>query len=403
MTRSSRAGALAGQGALVLGTGRATVAAARSLADGGLRVVLGICGDAYGADRSRAVAESWQHPALTSGPSAFDDALRALLATRSDIRHVFPATEEAVIAMSRRAGSLPPRVTLASVRSDIVATCQDKLATLELAAEVGLPFAPYQVVDSLPALRAAARSIGFPAILRPVRAPARLFDRKALILSSAAQLERLFVRWPAEHSSLLLQAYVSGPRHNVYIVAAGGDIVASWEVRVLRTDRSDGTGVAVAGQAGLPTPALTRCCEVLIERLDYTGIALAQFIIPEPPAPACLIELNPRLGANAAFLHDCGVNLPVAACLLGAGSSPDLLDLPSAWPVGRRYAWTYGDLAGLAHQLRHDAIAPLGAIGWLGRCASSAARADAHLTFQWRDPLPAAGLVRSRLRRWLGG
>jgi hypothetical protein len=51
-------------------------------------------------------------------------------------------------------------------------------------------------------------------------------------------------------------------------------------------------------------------------------------------------------------------------------------------------SWTFGDLAGLWYAIGQGEITRAGALAELGRIARTAVRADVHVTWFWRDPLP---------------
>ena len=385
--------------ALVIGNYRATLVVIRSLSAAGYKVVLGTNGNTHGNERSRFTAECWPHPELEAPENAFGGALQALLERRADIRLVVPVTEEAVVHFARHAYPLPEGVTVAAAVPELVEVCQSKEKSLELAVAAGVPCAPYAIVDSLSSLKSSASSIGYPCIVRPLVAPVRVFGRKALIVESSQDLDATIPDWPSEHRRLMVQQYLRAPRHNVYFAARRGEIAGCVQVLILRTDRSDGTGLAVEGIT-LPLDArLHDYCRALVRDLDYTGVGCAQFLVEPNSGRVSFIEINPRLGANCAIVQHCGVDLPLSMCLLAQGESLEALKLPPDYPAGRRYAWLFGDLAGLQHEIASRRLGLGRTLAWLGRLSWNAIRADVHLTFSWRDPMPTLTLFARRLFR----
>ena len=75
-----------------------------------------------------------------------------------------------------------------------------------------------------------------------------------------------------------VEAHVSGPRHNVYFAARDGVWIDGVEVRAVRTDRLDDTGLAVEGVSVAATPALTEATAALLRVLGYTGVGCAQYL-----------------------------------------------------------------------------------------------------------------------------
>ena len=99
-----------------------------------------------------------------------------------------------------------------------------------LCEELRLPLAPYQRIQSKSDLLDAARSIGFPLIVKPSTVDAELFDRKAIIASSMDELTTAFFEWPIEHPELIVQKFVSGPRHSVIFSAQNGRLLKATQV-----------------------------------------------------------------------------------------------------------------------------------------------------------------------------
>ena len=270
---------------------------------------------------------------------------------------------------------------------------------MALALEANVPFARYAAVENLSELSSAVSDLGFPCVLRPLVAPSRLLEKKALILLSADELQHAMPEWPDGHRRLLVQRYLKAPRQNLYFVASDGKLVSCVQVMIRRTDRTDGTGLAVEGNTVPLDERLRGYCAALVAGLDYSGVGCAQFLVDPESDDVSFLEINPRLGANCAIVQSCGIDLPRSALAIAAGESLDRCDLTDTYPAGRRYAWLFGDLAGLQHEFRNRRIGILSAGRWLIRAIWSSLRADVHLTFSWRDPMPAVTLFGRRAGR----
>jgi hypothetical protein len=57
--------------------------------------------------------------------------------------------------------------------------------------------------------------------------------------------------------------------------------------------------------------------------------------------------------------------------------------------TGRRYTGLSGDLNGLASLMRSYGLGAAAIAGWLGRTALAQLRSRYHITWSWRDPVPA--------------
>ncbi len=399
-TRSREAG---GDAVLLLGTDRSQIGVARSLGRAGYRVVVGRSQHSSFAELSRYTAEVWDHPPVAADPVGFVDAVADFLRARPDVGFLYPIGDLEVIRISRALDRLPPTVTAVMADRRIVETCHDKLGQMQLAQDLGVPVAPFAVVSSLKELGHASARIGFPCVVKPRNPMAQLFHRKALILGSRQELREALPAWPEDHEALLVQREVSGPRHNLYFAASEGELLAVVEIKILRNQTPDGTSNAVAGISLSVTPGLQANLQSLARALNFTGVGCAQFLVGGAEAPTTFLEINPRLGANFACVLHCGLDLPRIALELAAGRRPALAGRPWRYPAGRRYVWTFGDLQGLRDALRAREIGPLQAVRWLATCLLAALRADAHVTWSWRDPLPTLALFARPIANRLKG
>lgn len=371
---------LRGKGILVLGDHRQALAIARSLHRAGYRVIAGRDARRSLLERSRCVAEVWQHPSVQDRV-AWTEALRAFCAARRDVGAVFPVGAEEIELTSPLAAKLPVLVVAAG--SPALAVCRSKRELLALADSVHVPTQAWAVVRDRAALLPAIERVGLPAVVKPNLGDKR-HEFKAVILERRADAARVAdcISFPA--GGFVLQHLAPGARHNVYFLARRGVLLGFAQVRILRTDCPDGTGLAVEGLSVSPKPALVEWTSALARALDYTGAGCAQFMVDASTKAVSFLEINARLGANCAAPCACGLDLPRLFL--------DVL-LDTAAPqgpaeVGRRYAWLEGDFHGLVSCLRSGRIGWKAASVWLLRAIMALLRARDHIVFSWRDPLP---------------
>lgn len=382
--------ALRDNGVLVLGDHRQALAIARSLHRAGYRVIAGRAGRPTVLERSRCVTEVWDHPS-SRDRVAWSDALAAFCAARQDVGAVFPVGTEEIELASPLAPRLPVLVVAAS--SATLAVCRSKRALLALADRVGVPTPPWAIVRDRADLLPALERVGLPAVVKPdLESEQREF--KAAILQRRADAAGLADRFPFPARGLILQRLAPGVRHNLYFVARAGALLGLAEVRILRTDRPDGTGLAVEGLSVRPEPALVEWTAALARALDYTGAGCAQFMVEDSTASVSFLEINARLGANCAAACACGLDLPrlFVEALLGKAEPQ-----PRA-TVGRRYAWLEGDFHGLGACLTAGRIGWRAASVWLLRAILAQLRAQDQIVFSWRDPRPTLATI----HRWIG-
>ena len=387
---------------LAVGNDRSQISVARSLGRAGHRVIIGRGIDTCYAELSRHASEVWDHPPVESEPAAFMEAILAFLGARPDIRYLYPIGDLELMQVSRHRDRLPDRVTPVVAAADIIELCHDKVRQLELARDAGVTIAPFTLVSDMDALREACDQVGWPCVIKPSNPLAQLFNRKALILGSREELQREMPAWPKEHEALLVQHRITGPRHNLYFAAQDGEPLGVVEMKILRNQMADGTGLAVEGVSLTPTPLLLRDLRALLKAMNITGAGCAQFLYGGSEASTTYLETNPRLGANFASVLHCGLDLPRIAVALASGERLPVPERLPDYPVGERFAWSFGDLFGLKKAYQSKEIGTAQAARWLAGSLWSALRADTHITWSWSDPKPALAMLARPLVKRLG-
>ena len=383
---------------LVLGDYRQTVTVVRSLGRAGFEVTLGTDDHHSSTRLSRYVADLWIYDNAT--PRRFCDSVEAFLRNEQP-DFVFPADETQLRRLIEAAPHVEALSTWASADFSTVARCFDKGEMYELAPALGIPTMPWSRFAGPDAWRSRALQMGYPVVVKRKDSAAHVLERKALILRDAAQLEAFLASLPHEPdpASLLLQKFARGVRHNCHIAAADGRLLAYFQQKVLRTDEPDDTGIGVAGVSVAPSPVLRGHCEAMTRALRYTGIGCIQFLLDERTGEVSFLEFNARMDSTAALPCHMGLDYPLLALQLaayrrarsaGQRTAQLLLPAPLAdeYAPGMTYHWLHGDLRSLLDELRRGAMGP----AKLALRAADMARlslSGCHLTFDWRDPLPA--------------
>jgi predicted ATP-grasp superfamily ATP-dependent carboligase len=371
---------------LLVGNYRATIALARELGRAGHRIVVGCGGDEEGgAEFSRYCSRVWEHPPAASAP-AFLAALKAFLLAEPGISVVLPAAERYARLIAEHQSGLPQDRIYASPAPQCVSTCLDKARLLRLASDAGVPVAPFAEARDRASLQRAAAELGYPLIVRPQDSMQRLLGRKAVTCASPAEMETSFASWPKEHASLLLQKKVSGRRHNVYFAAHSGTPIRLLEAIILRTDRPDGSGLAVEGMTVPLDGTRTAYTAALLAALGYHGVGCAQFLVDARSGAISFLEINPRIAGHHAVAERAGLGLSRLSVELAAGECRETELVQGK--VGLRYVWTYGELRSVRSRVSAGEIGVASAAAGFWRAFAAAARADLNVGWDGRDPVP---------------
>ncbi len=303
---------------------------------------------------------------------------------------IWPVTDRATRMLAKHRGRLERRARIISPAPELVQRCVSKTGMAALCAELNVALAPQIPVASHSQVETAGRTLGYPLVIKPTGEGEFIFGQKVVVLESEADLETRFPEWPDNHVHLLVQKRLNGLRHNHYFVAHKGELISAASIEILRTDRADGSGYAVEGISMAPRADLAEQTAKLVKALDYTGIGCAQYMTSLDSDETSFLEINPRLGANIGAAEATGAGLVQAALEIALEGEAEAggINPWAAAKTGVRYAWSKGDMSGLVWRMKNGA----GLSRTLGdglAAMKAALRADAHLVFDWRDPVPA--------------
>ncbi|MCH9809457.1 MAG: GNAT family N-acetyltransferase [Alphaproteobacteria bacterium] len=381
-------------GVLLLGNYRPTLSLARSLHRAGYRILLGTGGGEGCGEYSRSVSEAWHHPSLSRDPDRFFDALCEFLRLRTDIHYLFPVAEEFVIFLSARRSELPAHITCVLPDHETIEQCTDKVGLLSLAEHIGIKGPPFRSVKHAGELAGACKDIGLPAVVRPLPPNRRIAQKKAVCLENAQDVHELHRRLQAAPSDILIQRKAEGEREDIIFAACKGKVVRAIQVRYLRTDHVDGTGLCVYGEVVALSDQLMFATDTLVAALNYSGVGCTQFIVDRDTSRYCLVELNPRISAIHQIAESMQMELARLAIEIADGNNSTA---PFNYLPGKRFAWTYGELRAIKSALREQEVDIRQAMRWTGAMVRSAVTADEHLTWNFKDPVPTLALFAKQL------
>jgi biotin carboxylase len=374
---------------LVLGDFRQTVTVVRSLGRAGFHITLG-CAEADSSTAlSRYVSDVWIYDGSSS--ERFYNHLEAYLrSAKPDF--VFTVGESQLRRLIKAVPRFEALSTWVNPDPATIARCFDKSALYELAPLLGIPTLPWRSFTDPDDWRNSARDMGFPVVVKRKDSAGRVHGRKALICSTAAQFDSFLATLSREPdpSSLVLQKYLAGVRHNCHVACADGRLVAYFQQAVLSTDEPDDTGIGTAGASVAPAPELRVHCERLVRALSYAGIGCIQFLIDEAAGSVGFLEFNARMDSTAALPYRLGYDFPLLAVELaryrrtGRGRPAGFMQ---PYALGKTYHWLQGDLGSWLEAARTRRIGATKLAAWALKMAWMSLRSH-HLTFDWRDPLP---------------
>jgi predicted ATP-grasp superfamily ATP-dependent carboligase len=312
---------------------------------------------------SRFAGERFRYTSPFENADRFaDDVLAAVRRTRPDV--VIPTVESTLVALDRRRQELEALCVLAAPPSDILDVAIDKLKTIDLAREVGVPVPQTVQGQDLATLLAAARQLRFPVAIKPRGHALHESTRHGLqfkvrYADDMDALRVLLESLELQRGPLLIQEYLGGSAVCVSAVYDHGRPVVRFPYARDREWPLTG-GISVVRRSLPPVPQLDRYVDLLLDRMKWHGVAMVEFKHDPRDDTYALMEINGRFQASMALCLDAGLNLPELVYRLHTGGRADV---PPAYRVGVRERWLRGDWLSLLDYVLGDTIAAATRVG----------------------------------------
>jgi predicted ATP-grasp superfamily ATP-dependent carboligase/thymidylate kinase len=274
---------------------------------------------------SRYAAGRLRYPRPDESPEEMVEALLAAAGTRG-IDLIVPVTDETILPLVAARERFAGVCKLAVPDPRALATSRDKMATFELAVELGIPVPRTELVSTVNEALRAAPALGWPVVLKP---------RFSRILREGRGVEGYTVSYAANEEALaeemgllegrsdvLLQEYCAGEGHGVEVLAHEGRPLAAFQHRRLREVPITG-GASSFRESVVLEPVLFDHAARLLAALEWTGLAMVEFKVgDEGPR---LMELNGRIWGSLPLAVKSGVDFPagLADVCLGNVPGPD--------------------------------------------------------------------------------
>jgi predicted ATP-grasp superfamily ATP-dependent carboligase len=287
---------------------------------------------------------------------------------------VLPASEIALLALTRNVDAFRDAVTVAVCKPEVVRRATDKAALAEHAAAAGLPTPPTAVVS---ATKIDPQEISLPAVVKPLRS--EMLIGGAYRHTSARRVETLAeLRSAVEdlpECAGLVQPHVPGRLVAVSGVFWDGEMICAVHQSSSRTWPVD-CGTISYAETVAPDRELERAAARLLLSFGWRGLFQLQLI--ESSGERYLIDFNPRIYTSLALAVAAGANLPAIWVDLLLGRKPASID---GYRVGVRYRHEEHDPRSLLAALKRRRIRAVlrGALPH---------RRTTHAVFKLADPTP---------------
>ncbi|MGH9348984.1 MAG: hypothetical protein ACRD26_17135 [Vicinamibacterales bacterium] len=371
------------------------VAAARSLASAGHRVVVGAETGWSKAGWSRSAAGTFAYPSPERDAEGF--VARVAKETRDrGGAFVMPMTERTLLPLSRARTRLVGAggMFVMPDHECVLAACS-KEHTTRLAQSFGIVVPrTWTLGTDAGQARRLAGDLPYPVVLKPAMShePGDGAMRSTGAPAYARSADEFVHAWQllaARARTILVQEFVSGAGAGYFALVRHGAPVVEFAHKRIRDVRPTGSGSALRESVALD-PALRDPSRRLLAALRWHGVAMVEFRV-RPDGTPVFLEINGRFWNSLPLAVAAGVDFP--RLLVELGTSGQVPPQPP-YRVGVRCRWWLGDVRHLLHVWRG---APRGyPARYPGRLPALAAflaprAGTVHDNFRWSDPLPELG------------
>jgi len=298
---------------------------------------------------------------------------------------LIPCTDVAVLSISRHRDRLAPWYSIALPEHDVVELLMDKVGFLRHAQETGLPIPGTVLIESRADAERAARTLGFPAVLKPPMKSAvwqSHTNLKAFQVRDGAELLEVHDRVASWSDVLIAQEWVDGGSDHLYSCNAYFDRssrpLATFVARKLR-QWPPHTGTSSLGEECRNDEVLQQTLQLFVG-VGFTGLAYLEVKQDARSGRHVLIEPNiGRPTGRSAIAERGGVELLFTAYCDMVG-----LPLPEARQQGYGAAKWIDDRRDLQSALYFFRRGELSPREWW----RSVRGPKAHAVASTSDPLP---------------
>jgi predicted ATP-grasp superfamily ATP-dependent carboligase len=273
---------------------------------------------------------------------------------------VMTASDWGVETLDRRRSEISCIATPAVPEPDALRVATSKHATLQVAAELGIPVPRSFRVEDPKDVLSAATEVGYPCVLKPdaswrPTAGGRAFERVGAVLLRGAQDVAPVMRVVRPDAPATVQEYAPGRREALMIFCAGGRILARFAMTASRTWPPLGGSSVMRESISLPSDS-TAHAELLVRTVNVEGYSEVEFRRSSSGTPL-LMEVNPRFSESIELALMAGV--PFAAMQL-EWARGGRIPVTNGYSVGARLSWARGELYVLGASVlrKHGSVTP---------------------------------------------
>lgn len=384
---------------LILGTdSRVVLAIARSLGRRGLQVHLGWCSTGALARESKYIDFIHELPAFDPESNDWKIALRMVLEVE-EFDLVIPCNDSTTVPLHQFRHEFAAFPEIALLNPTAFSVAFSKFETYRLARLLGVSVPRGGVVESLATALRLAERVGYPLVVKPrstVTVESRGRSRVVHKVHSADQLRAV---WDACDwtDGALLQECVVGTGVGVELLAKNGEIRSAFQHARIHQTMEYGSSYRKSVEID---PQLLEAARRLMAALDYTGVAMVEFIVDESTGHWWMLEINGRFWGSLPLAVVSGADFPFYLYRMWA---EDANEFPTEYRRGVHCRNLTLDFEAVMRECRAQGLDLAGRARHVLNAARGLYTFQDHIdNFAWDDPRPGLLEVGEMIRRLFG-
>ena len=352
--------------AIVLdGEQRSALAVTRSLGRKGIKVTVGAVNNPSLSSCSRYCTRSFEYPSPYNDPIGFIQAIRDFTKI-SPNSILFPITDVTLTEILLKKTELHGSVVIPFMDYAEYINVTDKISLIRLARELNVPIpASFLSTDYLnrETLIESISKSGYPVVVKPsfskIRSGEGWMDAKVYYAHDENKLREILLLPVFQSFPFLIQKRIEGPGVGIFLLMKKGKVIARFAHRRIREKPPSG-GVSVLSESIEPPVEAMHAAVKILEKSDWTGVAMVEFKIDREQNAPKLLEINARFWGSLQLAIYSGVDFPYLLFRLAKGEN---IEYFGEYTVGLRSRWEFGDLDHLLIRLfkkTSDLNLPLG-------------------------------------------
>ena len=285
--------------------------------------------------RSRYAAHKVVYPSPARDAGAFVESILAAV-VEENVDLVIPTTDDAILPLAHQRERFKGHCRLAIARNEALLTACNKMETVTLAQEVGVPTPQTYLANTIEQALDVAHLLPWPVVLKSIRSRCLTGDGRVVSLGRvgyANDVQDLVreARRLQPYGPTILQAYHGGRGEGVEMLAYEGQPLLAFQHR--RLAEIPVTGGASAWRKSVDLDdELFDYSRRLVEALRWTGLIMVEFKVND--FKKTLMEINGRVWGSLPLAIHSGVDFPAALADLYACGPPAAGPVNAGYKVG---------------------------------------------------------------------